>query len=86
MTSLRAVLDQLRPVLYKTVTVEQGDRDFTGFILEEVAEAGGELLGQYTPDGTPMSLIYERLTALLVQDHHGLARRIAALEAAGRSG
>ncbi len=70
----------LRPVLYRS-RVDEDQRQWPGFIAEEVAEAAPHL-ATYGPDGALQSVAYDRVPAYLVAAVQALTARVSALEAA----
>jgi hypothetical protein len=69
----------LRPVYYKGKT--DGDKQFAGLIAEEVHASGLEEFVQYAQDGSPDSLAYTHITALLINGIKELKAKIESLEA-----
>lgn len=55
---------QLRPVFYKGISDNDGDKQFAGLIAEEVDELGLTEFVQYRTDGTPDALAYQNMVAL----------------------
>jgi hypothetical protein len=68
----------LRPVYYKGKT--DGDKQFAGLIAEEVHASGLEEFVQYAQDGSPDSLAYTHITALLINGIKELKAKIESLE------
>jgi hypothetical protein len=78
---------QLRPVIYKGKSENDGDKVFGGLIAEEVDAIGLKEFVQYAEDGSPDALAYGHMVSLLAKAIQELkatvdaqAARIAALE------
>ena len=64
---------QLRPVIYQGKHAVDGDKQFAGFIAEEIHDLGLTEFVQYAEDGTPDALAYQNMIALLtkaIQEQH----------------
>jgi len=79
---------KLRPVFYRGKGKADGDKQYAGFIAEEVDKLGLHEFVEYSKDKTPDALYYQNMTALLakaLQDEHAekaaLEARVAKLEA-----
>ena len=72
---------KLRPVFYKGKAAGDGDKEFAGFIAEEVAEVKLEEFVVRADDDTPDALAYSNMVALLTKAIQQLNARLAALEA-----
>jgi hypothetical protein len=62
-----SIVDQLRPVYYKGTSEVDGDKQFAGFIAEEVNDLGLTEFVNYLDDGRPNSLSYPNMLALAVK-------------------
>lgn len=71
---------QLRPVFYKGISDNDGDKQFAGLIAEEVDELGLTEFVQYAEDGTPDALAYSNMIALLTKAVQELSAKVTALE------
>jgi hypothetical protein len=71
---------KLRPVFYKGKAAGDGDKEFAGFIAEEVAEVELEEFVVRADDDTPDALAYSNMVALLTKAIQQLNARLAALE------
>ena len=83
-----AKLLELRPVVYKSKSVLDGETIYGGLIAEEVHDAGLTEFVQYAEDGSPDALAYGNMVSLCIkaiQDQQdiitALEARITALEA-----
>jgi hypothetical protein len=72
-------IQTLRPVYYKGKN--DGNKQFAGLIAEEVHASGLEEFVQYAQDGSPDSLAYTHITALLINGIKELKAKIESLEA-----
>ena len=61
------VVNQLRPVYYKGKSEVDGDKQFAGFIAEEIDELGLTEFVNYLEDGRPNSLSYPNMVVLLTK-------------------
>ena len=61
------VVNQLRPVYYKGTSEVDGDKQFAGFIAEEIDELGLTEFVNYLEDGRPNSLSYPNMVVLLTK-------------------
>jgi len=61
------VVSQLRPVYYKGKSEVDGDKQFAGFIAEEIDELGLTEFVNYLEDERPNSLSYPNMVALLTK-------------------
>jgi len=62
-----SVVNQLRPVYYKGKSEVDGDKQFAGFIAEEIDELGLTEFVNYLEDGRPNSLSYPNMVVLLTK-------------------
>jgi hypothetical protein len=60
-------LMQIRSVYYKGISEKDGNKQFAGFIAEEIDELGLTEFVQYAEDGTPDALNYQNMVALLTK-------------------
>ena len=72
------IVNQLRPVYYKGN--KDGDTIFAGLIAEEVHELGLTEFVQYAKDGSPDSLAYPNMVALLIKSIQELSAEITILK------
>jgi hypothetical protein len=61
------IISQLRPVYYKSKSKVDGDKQFAGFIAEEIDELGLTEFVNYLEDGRPNSLSYPNMVVLLTK-------------------
>jgi hypothetical protein len=61
------IINQLRPVYYKGVSEVDGDKQFAGFIAEEIHDLGLTEFVNYLEDGRPNSLSYPNMITLLTK-------------------
>jgi hypothetical protein len=61
------IVNQLRPVYYKGKSDIDGDKQFAGFIAEEIHDLGLEEFVQYNEDGLPNSLAYPNMITLAIK-------------------
>jgi hypothetical protein len=71
---------QLRPVYYKGKTAIDGDKQYAGFIAEEIHELGLTEFVQYNEDGSPNSLAYPNMMALAIKAIQELKAEIELLK------
>jgi hypothetical protein len=71
-------IQTLRPVYYKGKN--DGNKQFAGLIAEEVHDSGLEEFVQYAQDGSPDSLAYTHITALLINGIKELNSKIENLK------
>ncbi len=76
-----ASIDALRPVFFNSIN-EGDDKDYAGFIAEEVHEAGFTEFVEYNTDGEPDAVFYANMVALLVKEIQDLKVEVAALKGA----
>jgi hypothetical protein len=83
------ILNQIRPVYYKGTSEVDGDKQFAGFIAEEIDELGLTEFVNYLEDGRPNSLSYPNMLTIAVKaikelstKNDALEARLAALESA----
>jgi hypothetical protein len=74
------VIKQMRPVYYKGKN--DGDKQFAGFIAEEIHDLGLTEFVQYAADETPDALAYQNMTALLTKGIQQLDTRLTNVEEA----
>jgi len=60
-------LMQIRSVYYKGISEKDGNKQFAGFIAEEIDQLGLNEFVQYADDGTPDALNYQNMVCLLVK-------------------
>jgi hypothetical protein len=60
-------VNQLRPVYYKGKSDIDGDKQFAGFIAEEIHDLGLTEFVQYNEDGLPNSLAYPNMITLAIK-------------------
>jgi hypothetical protein len=61
------IVNQLRPVYYKGISEVDGDKQFAGFIAEEIHDLGLTEFVNYLDDGRPNSLSYPNMITLLTK-------------------
>jgi hypothetical protein len=61
------IVNQLRPVYYKGISEVDGDKQFAGFIAEEIHDLGLTEFVNYLEDGRPNSLSYPNMITLLTK-------------------
>jgi hypothetical protein len=61
------ILNQIRPVYYKGTSEVDGDKQFAGFIAEEIDELGLTEFVNYLEDGRPNSLSYPNMLTIAVK-------------------
>jgi hypothetical protein len=74
-------IDALRPVMFNSIN-EDDDKDYAGFIAEEVHETGLVEFVQYDDQGRPDAVNYANMVALLVKEIQDLKAEVAALKGA----
>ena len=74
-------IDALRPVMFNSIN-EDDDKDYAGFIAEEVHETGLVEFVQYDDQGRPDLVNYANIAALLVKEVQDLKAEVAALKGA----
>ena len=74
-------IDALRPVMFNSIN-EGDDKDYAGFIAEEVHEAGLHEFVQYDAQDRPDAVNYANMVALLVKEIQDLKAEVAALKGA----
>lgn len=75
-------VDLFQPVRYKSKKRDtDGDRDYLGFIAEDLHAAGLGDVVQYDSEGEPDGVMYERIVVVLMAEIQALRQRVAALEA-----
>jgi hypothetical protein len=74
------IIKQIRPVYYKGKN--DGNKQFAGFIAEEINNIGLTEFVQYADDGTPDALAYANMTALLTKGIQQLDTRLTNVEEA----
>ena len=67
---------QLRPVSYTSKNPQEKGQTFAGLIAEEVEELGLKEFVQYAEDGTPDSLAYTQMIALLTKAIQELSAKV----------
>ena len=72
-------IDALRPVMFNSIN-EDDDKDYAGFIAEEVHETGLVEFVQYDDKGRPDLVNYANIAALLVKEVQDLKAEVAALK------
>lgn len=72
---LKEVL-QLRPVTYKSLSANDGDKTFGGLIAEEVHDVGLVEFVQYSDDGSPDALSYANMVSLLIKAMQELSAEV----------
>ena len=72
-------IDGLRPVLFNSIN-EGDDKDYAGFIAEEVHEAGLYEFVQYDSEDRPDAVNYANMVALLVKEIQDLKAEVEALK------
>lgn len=76
-------VDLFQPIRYKSKKRDtDGDRDYLGFIAEDLHAAGLGDVVQYDADGEPDGVMYERIVVVLMAEIQALRQRVAALETA----
>jgi len=73
-------LSQIRPVLYKSNQPLDGDKDFAGFLAEDIDALGLKEFVVYNAEGEPDALAYPNMMALAVNCIKELSDRIKVLE------
>jgi hypothetical protein len=61
------IINQLRPVYYKGKSDIDGDKQFAGFIAEEIHDLGLTEFVQYNEEGLPNSLAYPNMITLAIK-------------------
>lgn len=74
-------LMQMRPVSFKSKSETDGDKVFAGFIAEEIDALGMDEYVVRDQDGSPDSIAYANMAAILVKAVQELAARVQQLEA-----
>ena len=74
-------LDALRPVMFNSIN-EDDDKEYAGFIAEEVHEAGLHEFVEYDDQDRPDAVNYANMAALLVKEIQDLKAEVAALKGA----
>ena len=75
------ILNQIRPVYYKGTSEVDGDKQFAGFIAEEIDELGLTEFVNYLEDGRPNSLSYPNMLTIAVKAIQELKAEVDTLRA-----
>jgi hypothetical protein len=75
------ILNQIRPVYYKGISEVDGDKQFAGFIAEEIDELGLTEFVNYLEDGRPNSLSYPNMLTIAVKAIQELKAEVDTLRA-----
>jgi hypothetical protein len=73
-------LMQMRPVFYEGISESDEGKIFAGLIAEEVHDLGLTEFVQYAEDGSPDSLAYQNMVALLIKSIQELKTEIDSLK------
>jgi hypothetical protein len=73
-------LMQMRPVFYEGISESDEGKIFAGLIAEEVHDLGLTEFVQYAEDGSPDSLAYQNMVALLIKSIQELKAEIDSLK------
>jgi len=71
---------QMRPVFYEGISESDEGKIFAGLIAEEVHDLGLTEFVQYAEDGSPDSLAYQNMVALLIKAIQELKKEIDSLK------
>jgi hypothetical protein len=74
------VVNKLRPVYYKGISKVDGDKQFAGFIAEEIHDLGLTEFVNYLDDGRPNSLSYPNMVTLLTKAIQELKQELDTLK------